>query len=353
MLAATIVAPAQDRRSTPRIDVQRYTIEAEVNPRAQSLSANVQVQFVPLDDVTTASFELNNALNLSRVVDDTGRQISASRSQQDFTVRLNFPNTLPKGKPATLVFTYDGKLTGNEDSPVYGIKFAALHNEGGFLMYPSRWFPVNDYTIDRFAADMKITVPAGYRVVASGLETSDKGGDKTVYNFNYKNESFPGSIAIVQGEPTRVNSNGVATAFFLRQTKDMAQAYGDEIGKIMTFFTATFGLAPQSSLTVVETEEGTPNGYGAPGILFLNPRSIGKQVNVKLLANNISRQWWGGLVSPSSRKPHVDRKWTGSLLGVPLHGAGQRSGVDRGRPARHLRGSVDGRQSAADPGVAP
>jgi aminopeptidase N len=81
----------------------------------------------------------------------------------------------------------------------------------------------------------------------------------------------------------------------------MAQSYGDEIGKIMTFFTATFGLAPQSSLTVVETEDGTPNGYEGPGILFLSPKSIGKQVNLRLLANNISRQWWGDLVSPASR----------------------------------------------------
>ena len=301
LLVAAGAMQAQERRQSSRIDVQHYNIEAEVNPRTQSLSANVQVQFIPMDDVTSTSFELNNALNLSRVVDDTGRQIPTSRSQQDFSVRLNFPATLPKGKPATITFTYDGKLTGNEDSPVYGIKFAALHDTYGFLMYPSRWFPVNEYTIDRFTADMKVTVPTGYRVVASGIERADKGGEKTIYSFNYKNASFPGSIGIVQGDPIRVNSNGVATAFFLRQTKEMAQAYGDEIGKIMTFFTSTFGLAPQSSLTVVETEDGTPNGYEAPGILFLNPRSIGKQVNVKLLANNISRQWWGDLVSPVSR----------------------------------------------------
>ncbi len=299
--AVILCATAQDRRAATRIDVQNYVIDAEINPRTQSLQANVQVEFVPSDDLTSTAFELNNALNLTRVVDDAGRQISASRNQQDFTVRLSFPDTLPKGKPARLTFSYDGKLTGQEDSPVYGIKFASIHPEYAFLMYPARWFPVNEYTIDRFTADLRITVPAGYRVVASGIERSDKGGDKTVYTFSYRNASFPGSIAIVQGEPARITSNGVTTAFYLRQARDMAQAYGDEAGKIMTFFTATFGLPPISSLTVVETEDGTPNGYSAPGILFLNPKSIGKQVNQKLLANNIGRQWWSGLVSPSSR----------------------------------------------------
>ncbi len=46
---------------------------------------------------TSAAFELNNALNVSRVVDDKGKQIPASRNQQDFTVRLNFEQPLVEG----------------------------------------------------------------------------------------------------------------------------------------------------------------------------------------------------------------------------------------------------------------
>src|ERR1035438_9341436 len=86
---AASAAWAQDRRS--RIDVEQYTIDAEVSPAAQSLTAKTSVRFLPLDDnITSAAFELNNALNVSRVVDDKGKQIPASRNQQDFTVRLSF-----------------------------------------------------------------------------------------------------------------------------------------------------------------------------------------------------------------------------------------------------------------------
>src|SRR6516165_7691365 len=86
----TLAAPAQERRGS-RIDVDGYAIDAEVSPNTQSLNARVTVRFVPLDDnMNSAAFELNNALNVSRVVDEKGKQISASRSQQDFTVRLNF-----------------------------------------------------------------------------------------------------------------------------------------------------------------------------------------------------------------------------------------------------------------------
>ena len=127
----------------------------------QALTPRSRCGSSPLDnDVSSVSFELNNALNVSRVVDETGRQIPASRSSQDFTVRLSFPRPLTKGKPTTLTFTYDGRLTGQEESPVYGIKFAAIQNDFAYLMYPARWFPVNDYTIDRYTGE-----PAHHRAV--------------------------------------------------------------------------------------------------------------------------------------------------------------------------------------------
>ena len=110
LLAAVVSAPAQERRPASRIDVEQYTIDAEISPNTQSLDAKAAVRFVPLDDnVTSAVFELNNALNVSKVVDGAGKQIQASRNQQDFSVRLSFDQPLPKGQPVTLTFYYDGQ----------------------------------------------------------------------------------------------------------------------------------------------------------------------------------------------------------------------------------------------------
>src|SRR5215472_14052445 len=301
LTALTLTAPAQERRGS-RIDVDGYAVDAEVSPTAQSLTARVTVRFVPLDDnMTSAAFELNNALNVSRVVDDKGKQISASRSQQDFTVRLNFESPLPKGRPVTVTFYYDGRLSGQEDSPVYGIKFAAIHPDFAFLMYPARWFPVSGYTIDRFAANVRVTVPMGYTVVASGLDTRTATGEKTAYEFKFERPSFPGSFAVVKGNPVKVQSQGVTTSLYFRGAEaGMAQHYGEETGKEMSYFTGMFGLPPYANLTVIETEDGAPNGYAAPGLLFLNPRGIGREPNGRLLANEISRQWFEELVSPAS-----------------------------------------------------
>src|ERR1041384_1170010 len=293
-LAAAGLMLAQDRRPAPRIDVQQYTIDAEISPNTGTLEAKATVRFVPADDnISSASFELNNALNVSRVVDEQGKPVSASRSQQDFSVRLSFDLPLPKGKPVTVTFYYDGKLTGMEDSPVYGITFAAIHPDVSYLLYPARWFPVSGYTTDRFAANLHVTVPMGFSLLATGFDSHQTSGDKNVYDVKFDKPSFPGSIAVVKGQPAKVQAEGVTTSLFFRGPEaGMADAYGQEIGKIMSYFTGIFGLPPYANLTVVETDAGAPNGYAAPGLIFLSPRSIGTQVSSKLLANQVARQWW-------------------------------------------------------------
>ena len=306
-LASFAFAPlaAQERGSkSGRIDVDNYSIDAEINPHTQTLTANVKVRFIPLDsDLSTVSFELNNAFKVSRVVDDSGRQIPASTSTQDFSVRLNFPAPLAKGKPATVTFSYDGRLTGQEESPIYGIKFGAIQNDFAYLMYPARWFPVSGYSVDRFTSDLHITVPTGYHVIASGIGGSQAppAAGKTVFSFQYTKPSFPGSIAVVQGDPVKVNSEGVTTSLYFRQKQSMANTYGEETGKVMSFLTSLYGLAPQANLTLVETEDGTPNGFSAPGIIFLSPKGIGNQFAARLMANQLARQWWETLASPINR----------------------------------------------------
>jgi len=167
----SLAAGAQAQERKTRIRVENYTIDAEVQPATQALIATAAVRFVPLDNnASSAAFELNNALTVSRVTDGKGAQIADTRNQQDSTVRLSFDPALAKGQPATVKFTYEGRLSGTEDSPVYGIKFAAIHPDYAFLLYPARWFPVSGYTTDRFTADMHITVPSGYQVVGSGIE---------------------------------------------------------------------------------------------------------------------------------------------------------------------------------------
>ncbi len=299
---AVATASAQERR--PRIDVQHYKIQAEIQPRTQSITARAEVRFTPLEETSSAVFELHNGLNVSRVLGDKDEDIPATRYQQDSTVRLSFRAPLPKGQPAAATFLYDGRLTGLENSPVEGINFATLGADRAFLLYPARWFPVSGYTTDRFSAELILTAPSNLQPIASGLHTTQPGADgKTVHTFRYERSSFPGSVALVSTRPDQVAHQGTTTTLYFRDdAREQANAYGDATGQILQYLSSIFGPPPSASLTIVETEEHAPNGYAAPGIIFLSPRGIGKKVNTRLLAQQIAHQWWRVMVSPATRR---------------------------------------------------
>lgn len=298
-LVSGLLMAQADRRAA--IDVESVKIEANIDPAAQVVRATAQVTFNPVDsNAYFAVFELNNALNLVSVRDASGREIGMSREVKDFSLRLQFPQPLMKDQRQTLTFTYDGRLTGQEESPVYGIKFASIQKDHAYLLYPSRWFPVSGYTSDRYISEIKVTVPPGFKVVSSGVARQEASGN--TYVFQSLKPEFGGSIGVVQGEPQRISSQGFTSDIYFRgEDAAMAKPFGDEIGKVMTYLTSIYGLAPSSSMAVVETDAGAPNGYSGLGTLFVSPAGIGKQPGQRLLANQLTRQWYGNLFSPVNR----------------------------------------------------
>jgi hypothetical protein len=104
---------AQDRR--PHVQVQHYDIDADINPRTQSLVVTAKVRFIALDSTASPVFELNGALDVTKVEDEHGQTMPMNRDAEAGTVKVILPATLPKNKPVTLSFTYNGRLTGSED----------------------------------------------------------------------------------------------------------------------------------------------------------------------------------------------------------------------------------------------
>ena len=158
-------AMAADRS---RIKAEDYVIDAEIVPKTHRLTAHAKVKFTAVDDVNFATFELHNALRVTKVTDEKGKPLTAERVTQDNSVRISFPNTMEKGTSTTLTFDYDGVLAGADDSPVEGLKLAYIGEDAIYLLYPGRWFPVTNYGIDRFTSTINVTVPAGITVVGSG-----------------------------------------------------------------------------------------------------------------------------------------------------------------------------------------
>src|ERR1700731_3158526 len=119
--ASALAAPIR-----PIMQVTGYVINADLDPAASKLSATVTVSVTALEDLTTITFELNNGLQITRLIDAQQHSLSPERLTTNSTVRIPLVAPLAKGSSTTFTFDYSGVLSGSDTSPVEGIKFAAI-----------------------------------------------------------------------------------------------------------------------------------------------------------------------------------------------------------------------------------
>ena len=284
-----------------RVDVESYTIEAELFPSTHLITARVKMDFLPLTDLLTLALELNRSLRVQRVLDAQGEPL---RFRQDTGYELNvdFLNPVPEGKASSLTFEYGGALATAEGSPIENLRLAYIGPEGSYLLYPARWFPVSGYGVDRFTAEMRITVPTGEVVIASGeaaQPVSESG--KVTYTFRETHATFPGTLAAGKYNVSPSTEPGPSTTFYMkRDDPELVQVYAEAVSEVLEFYSRQFGSYPFERLAIVEIEDGTVGGYSGPGMAFLAARGLTTSINYNLLGHELAHQWWRNLVSPET-----------------------------------------------------
>ena len=296
-----------------RLRVDDYQIEAVLDPHLHQISARAKVKFTALQDLSVAVFELNNDLRITKLVDDKNRPLSAERVTQDSTVRIPLPSGLSKDASTTLTFDYDGTLENADNSPVPGLKLAYIGDDTSYLLYAGRWFPVNGYGLNRFTANISVTVPAHMIVIGSGQATvTDAPASKKpnasvlptrTYTFAYTKPSFPGTIvAGVFAPEYKSDEAGLDLHVFFKPThQSLAPTYATTAVQEFSYLITLYGLPMSQKLTVVEMPADTLPYLWAPEIAGLAGPSITEKTNYRLLADAIAHQWWGVSVSPSTK----------------------------------------------------
>jgi aminopeptidase N len=294
-----------------RLRVDDYQIEAELSPHVHKITARAKVRFTAVEDTNVATFELHNALRVTKVLDAAGKPLTAERVTQDSTVRVQLTTPLVKDSSTTLTFEYEGTLDSADESPVQGLKLAYIGDDTSYLLYAGRWFPVNAYGLNRFTATMNITVPAHMTVIGSGKESTGSGGlaKKTAgalpsktYVFTWDKPSFPGTIVAGTFQEFKSDEAGLDLhVFFKPAHQNQGATYASTAVKEFTYFVTLYGAAPSTTLKVVELPDDTVPAAWAPEIAAISSRAVTEKVNYRLLANTIAHQWWGVSVSPASR----------------------------------------------------
>lgn len=286
------------------LQINSYVINADLDPAANKLTATVAVNFTALDDLTAATFELNNGLQLTRLVDAAKKPLQSERLSTNSTVRVNLPTALSKSTTTTWTFDYTGVLSGAETSPVEGIKLAAVADPISILLYPGRWFPMVGLFTNRFTAEMHIRVPADERVVGSGSGVSavrSLPGNRSEYSFNWAKPGFPGTI--VAGKflaPISAPGMNNIAVYTTDKHKADALSFAQTAAKEFEFMSTTFGQPESGRLDIVELPDDSISAAWAPEVIAIAGRRISDHVSQRLLANTIAHQWWGSEISPAS-----------------------------------------------------
>ncbi len=299
-----------------RLRVDDYQVDAELTPHTHKIAARAKVKFTALETLNIATFELHNALRVTKVTDDEGKPVSAERGVQDSSVRVQLSKELAKDESTSLTFEYDGTLDSADEGPVQGLNVASINDDTSYLLYAGRWFPVSGFGINRFTAAMNITVPAHMVVIGSGKESEGvalppKKGAVTglptkTYSYTWDKPSFPGTIIAGTFQEFKSDEAGVDLHVFFKPIhQGLGAQYATTAVKEFTYFVTLYGVAPSSTLRVVEIPDDTLPATWAPEMAAIASRAVTEKINYRLLANMIAHQWWGVSVSPES----VDDWW--------------------------------------------
>ncbi len=310
VLISVVAAGRAQAAEKPRMRVDDYQMSVELLPETHKLSAHAAVKVTALENLNVATFQLNNALRITKLVDANNKPLTPERNTQESSVRFSLNSDLAKNASTTFTFDYEGTLENADDSPVQGLKLAYVGPDTSYLFYSGLWFPVAGYGVNRFTSTINVTVPAHMVVIGSGKETTpaSPAERKTViansrtFSFTWNKPSFPGTIIAGAFQEFKSDEAGMDLhVFFKPSHQDLGAEYASTAVKAFTYFVTQYGNAPSTRLQVVEIPDDTvPSAY-APEIAALASRGITEKINYRLLANTIAHQWWGVSVSPASK----------------------------------------------------
>ena len=313
-----VLASAARAADKPRMRVDDYQLAVELLPETHHLTAHAIVKVTALEDLSTAAFQLNNALRVTKLVDANNKPLSPERSTQDSSIRFGLNSSLQKNTSTTLSFDYEGTLENADDSPVQGLKLAYVGPDTSYLFYSGLWFPVAGYGVNRFTATISVTVPAHMLVIGSGKDSapadaSEKAPEKKAavatslansktFLFRWSKPSFPGTIIAGSFQEFKSDEAGIDLHIFFKPSHQaLSSEYASTAVKEFTYYITQYGIAPSSRLQIVEIPDDTVPSASAPEIAAIASRAITEKINYRLLANTIAHQWWGVSVSPATK----------------------------------------------------
>lgn len=302
-------------------DVQSYTIDAQLAPDDNKLTATTDVTFTLLEDARNVTFELNGSLKLDSITRGlastvvpagqrpTRNAAAATPTTGGITfvqdqvgvsdlgpsVRIDFGDTVTKGTLVTLRFKYSGILNSPSGGPLLTKRLAYVGEDQGYLMYAARWFPFHNYAADLATSDITLSVPGGMQMVGFSNATVTSAGGK--FRFTQTKPGLVGNFAYGKYAQRTLRIGEYELQFNTRPGFDtLVQDYGETLGKALEYYTKKFGNADfGKKLIVAQIDDESLDFYSSMGMLFVSSREFEQErrITEERLQREAAMQWWG------------------------------------------------------------
>lgn len=311
MLLFASAAAAQTPRAYP-FRATNYDVEAIVHTENQTITGEAKVDFVATQVSRTLLVELHPDLVLSSVKTASGKNLTFARDNSaSMLVNVDLAESATPGKQVSLIFSYTGPVSSEDDSPTKGLRFAGIDKTSAYLLQPARWFPLTDFPTNRYTGTFKIVVPASFAVAGTGeagapTMSQAMGKDmpaQATYVFHCEKAGQVGTFVAGSLQLTPVQTEGYDVPVYAPAAQAAtANSYATSLAHILSYYSDTFGQLGSGppKITIAQMPDGSLPGFAAPGLLLISARQWTTKANDGILSQLAAEQWWGDHVMPAT-----------------------------------------------------
>ena len=283
----------------PPLIVENNHIQLTLDPDAHELKAVAAVTFKPVEGTDVVIFEISENLSVSKISDVQGGDLDFGQDETGpGTVAVHFPKALGSGESTTVRIEYTGgfdldrfsrNFTKDETSAYVGM-------EGSYLLYPSKWFPVNKLFADRSPVTIDVTVPLGMVAVGPGTPTPivTRGITET-FGWVAKRPLMSTSIVAGRYFQRKMEFGSLTIDTYAREDHiDAIRKSAEELAKILERYQQLWGdSASGKNYRLVEVSDKLVSQPGTLGTIFVTHKEVAQPTPpVRALARRAASQWW-------------------------------------------------------------
>src|SRR5712664_2151029 len=311
ILLSSAAAPLYAQAPRPaNFLAEHYDVSASLDAIGQSISATAKINFKAVEASSTVRVELHPNLIVKEVKGPDGKPLTFERDNQNpLIVVVQLPTPVATAGHVTLTYTYSGLLVNEENSPIPGVRAAAINKDGAYLLLPARWFPLTNFPSNRYTATFRLNVPDVFAVAGTGKASAPTPmpgknaveGGRLLYTFECKNPAPHGTFVAGSLQLNPKQAEGINVAVYApRASSANAGDFATSVARSAIIFSDLFGPIPDPTFTVIQLPDGTLREYAAPGGLLLSQRIWDPKGSDRTIARLVASQWWGIQVLPAT-----------------------------------------------------